>query len=51
VAAVLNKGVKLMDLIGQWTRYVMKMECKLCGDAIYAHEEDARADIKHPVHQ
>jgi hypothetical protein len=36
-----------MQLIERWTKYVLKMECKVCGEPIYAHEEDARTDIEH----
>jgi hypothetical protein len=36
-----------MDLRERWTRYCLKMECRACGEAIYAHEDDARADVDH----
>jgi hypothetical protein len=35
------------QLIERWTRYAMKIQCKACGEEIYAHEEDARSDIEH----
>lgn len=36
-------------LTERWTNYVMKIECKVCGEPIYAHREDARADIEHLI--
>jgi hypothetical protein len=36
-----------MNLVERCTRYAMKIECKACGESIYAHEEDARRDIEH----
>jgi hypothetical protein len=34
-----------MSLRERWTRYCMKMECKICGEPIFNHEEDARAAV------
>jgi hypothetical protein len=36
-----------MDIRERWTRYCLKIECKICGEEIYADEEDARADVEH----
>jgi DNA-directed RNA polymerase subunit RPC12/RpoP len=30
------------DMIERFTKYLMKVECKYCGDEVYPHEEDAR---------
>jgi hypothetical protein len=35
------------QLAERWTHYVLKMQCKVCGEELYAQEEDARADIEH----
>ncbi len=36
-----------LNLVERWTQYAMKIECKVCGEPIYAHEEDARIDVEH----
>src|SRR5262245_39116778 len=35
-----------MNIEERWTRYVMKMECKRCGNPIYDDEDTARDDVK-----
>jgi hypothetical protein len=33
--------------IQRWTNYALQIECDRCGRAIFAHEEDARAEVLH----
>jgi hypothetical protein len=36
-----------VSLEERWTRYCMKMECKICGEPVFNHEDDAREEVRH----
>jgi hypothetical protein len=36
-----------MEVRERWVRYCMEIQCKACGESIYAHESDARDDVDH----
>jgi hypothetical protein len=36
-----------VNLRERWIRYCLKMECEICGDDIFNHEEDARSAVDH----
>jgi len=35
-----------MSIIERWTRYALMVECRYCGDHVFHHESDARAEVK-----
>jgi len=38
-----------MTIAERYVRYLLKCECKRCGDAIFHHEEDARHFVEHSM--
>jgi hypothetical protein len=38
-----------MKVAERYVRYLMKVECKNCGEAIFHHEEDARDFVEHSM--
>jgi hypothetical protein len=35
-----------MNTVERFTRYLLTIECRYCGDSVYPHEDDARETVK-----
>jgi hypothetical protein len=35
-----------MNTVERFTRYLLTVECRYCGDSVYPHEDDARETVK-----
>jgi len=35
------------EQIERWANYAVKIQCKLCGEDVFAHIEDARDEVEH----
>jgi hypothetical protein len=38
-----------MTITERYVKYLMKCECKCCGDSIFHHEDDARSFVEHSM--